>query len=81
MRVDERAHSLKRSSTPATFRKIQAIEIGNDFTKVTRVVTANYSDLINNLKPGHVVVKNLYVGINASDVNYTNGKYIPGIKP
>ncbi|KAI9249717.1 hypothetical protein BDA99DRAFT_418371, partial [Phascolomyces articulosus] len=68
-------------STPTTFRKVQAIEIGNDFTKVTRVVEAKYSDLSNSLKANQVIVKNLYLGINASDVNYTNAKYIPGIKP
>jgi NADPH:quinone reductase-like Zn-dependent oxidoreductase len=28
-----------------------------------------------------VLIKNEFVGINASDVNYTNGKYIPGLKP
>ncbi|KAI9484521.1 hypothetical protein BDB00DRAFT_745407, partial [Zychaea mexicana] len=68
-------------SAPTTFRKIQAIEIGNDFTKVTRVVEAKYSDLVDNLKPNQVIVKNFYLGINASDVNYTNAKYIPDIKP
>lgn len=67
--------------SPTTFRKLQAIEVGNDFSKVTRVVTVNYQDLIDNLKKNQVVVKNLYVGINASDINFTNGKYIPGIKP
>lgn len=68
-------------SSPTTFRKLQAIEVGNDFSKVTRVVTVNYQDLVDNLKKNQVVVKNLYVGINASDINFTNGKYIPGIKP
>lgn len=64
-----------------TFRKIQAIEIGNDFSEVTRVVSVDYQDLASKLKPHYAIVKNLYVGINASDVNFTNGKYIPGIKP
>ncbi|KAI7905274.1 orotate phosphoribosyltransferase [Cokeromyces recurvatus] len=64
-----------------TFRKIQAFQIGNDFSKVTKVVTVNYQDLLLNLKPNNVIVKNIYLGINASDVNFTNGKYIPDIKP
>ncbi|KAG2194575.1 hypothetical protein INT46_011290 [Mucor plumbeus] len=68
-------------SAPTTFRKLQAFEVGNDFTKVTKVVSVNYKDLIQNLKPNNVVVKNFYVGINASDINFTNGKYIPDIKP
>ncbi|KAL0145190.1 hypothetical protein V8B55DRAFT_1459338 [Mucor lusitanicus] len=68
-------------SAPTTFRKLQAFEVGNDFNKVTKVVSVSYKDLIQNLKPNSVVVKNFYVGINASDINFTNGKYIPGIKP
>ncbi|CAO3610634.1 unnamed protein product [Mucor fragilis] len=68
-------------SAPTTFRKLQAFEVGNDFNKVTKVVSVNYKDLIQNLKPNSVVVKNFYVGINASDINFTNGKYIPDIKP
>ena len=66
---------------PSTFKKYQAIEIGNDFRKVTRLVTVNYEDLVAKLKPHQVIVKTLHLGINASDVNFTNGKYIPGIKP
>lgn len=66
---------------PSTFKKYQAIEIGNDFRKVTRLVTVNYNDLLARLKPHQVIVKTLHLGINASDVNYTNGKYVPGIKP
>ncbi|KAI9486873.1 MAG: orotate phosphoribosyltransferase [Benjaminiella poitrasii] len=69
------------SSSATTFRKLQAFEVGNDFSKVTKVVTVNYNEMAQNLKPNNVIIKNFYVGINASDVNFTNGKYIPGIKP
>ncbi|KAI8091345.1 orotate phosphoribosyltransferase [Gilbertella persicaria] len=68
-------------SSPATFKKLQAFEVGNDFSKVTKIVTVNLNDMLSNIKPNSVIVKNYYVGINASDVNFTNGKYIPGIKP
>ncbi|KAG0747637.1 hypothetical protein G6F57_007566 [Rhizopus arrhizus] len=68
-------------STPISFRKLQAFDISNDFSKVTRVVTVDYQDLVHQLKKNQVIVKNLYVGINASDVNFTNGKYIADIKP
>ncbi|KAH9314270.1 hypothetical protein KI387_022897, partial [Taxus chinensis] len=27
------------------------------------------------VKPGHVLMKNIYAGVNASDVNYTSGRY------
>ncbi|ORZ15838.1 hypothetical protein BCR42DRAFT_311828, partial [Absidia repens] len=66
---------------PTTFRKIQAIAIGNEFDKVTDIVTVNYDTFSQKLKPHQVIIKVLYVGINASDVNYTNGKYTPGVKP
>ncbi|SAM08266.1 hypothetical protein [Absidia glauca] len=69
------------SSAPTTFRKIQAVAIGNDFERVTDIITVNYSDLLQQLKPHQVILKVFYVGINASDVNYTNGKYTPGVKP
>ncbi|CAO3632671.1 unnamed protein product [Cunninghamella blakesleeana] len=64
-----------------TFKKLQAHTIGNNFGKVTHVVEVAYKDLKNKLKPHQVILKVQYVGINASDVNYTNGAYIPGIKP
>ena len=28
-----------------------------------------------------MVVKNVAVGINASDVNFTSGAYLPGVEP
>lgn len=31
--------------------------------------------------PGNAYVRNVYCGINASDINYTNGKYFPGVQP
>ncbi|KAI8374027.1 orotate phosphoribosyltransferase [Choanephora cucurbitarum] len=68
-------------SKPTTFRKLQAFEVSNNFSKVTKLVTVNLNDMINNVKANSVIVKNHYVGINASDINFTNGKYIPGIKP
>lgn len=55
--------------------------MSNNFKKVTKVVTVDYNDMVRQIKPNNVIVKNFYVGINASDVNFTNGKYIPGIKP
>ncbi|OBZ91692.1 Zinc-binding alcohol dehydrogenase domain-containing protein 2 [Choanephora cucurbitarum] len=68
-------------SKTTTFRKLQAFEVSNNFSKVTKLVTVNLNDMINNVKANSVIIKNHYVGINASDINFTNGKYIPGIKP
>ncbi|EKX47621.1 hypothetical protein GUITHDRAFT_162662 [Guillardia theta CCMP2712] len=33
------------------------------------------------LNSGSILVKNEWCGINASDINFTNGKYMPGVKP
>lgn len=62
---------------PSTFRKLQVTELSTDFRKATKVVTVN----IPKLKEDHVLVRTLYCGINASDVNFTAGKYTPGAKP
>lgn len=67
--------------SPATFRKLQAFQVSNEFKKVTKVVSVDLNDMVSQIKPNNIIVKNFYVGINASDVNFTNGKYIPGIKP
>jgi NADPH:quinone reductase-like Zn-dependent oxidoreductase len=29
---------------------------------------------------GHVILKSKYLGIKASDINYTAGRYLPGVK-
>lgn len=31
--------------------------------------------------PGSVYVRNVFCGINASDINFTNGVYLPGVQP
>ncbi|KAM3588978.1 hypothetical protein VKS41_001409 [Umbelopsis sp. WA50703] len=59
-----------------TYRKIQAKQVGNNFRAVTEIVTAKYDDLVAQMKPNGIIVKNHYVAINASDVNFTNGKYM-----
>ncbi|KAI7884740.1 alcohol dehydrogenase zinc-binding domain-containing protein [Mucor mucedo] len=68
-------------STPQTYRKLQAIAIGSDFRNVTKVTEHSFDELIKSLGPKNILVKNIHLGINASDVNYTNAKYTPGIVP
>lgn len=64
------------NSLPSSYRKIQGTEISPDFRKCTKIVTVPLKDP----KDNEVMVKNLFLGINASDVNFTSGKYIPGLK-
>nr|CAB3267842.1 zinc-binding alcohol dehydrogenase domain-containing protein 2-like [Phallusia mammillata] len=65
------------STLPSTMKKL-----------VVRALTANFKEAIEmqtvhlpKLKPTEVLVKNHFVGINASDINFTAGKYNPGLPP
>lgn len=59
------------------YRRVEVHTKSNDFRKATHIVTE--SELP---KPaaGNVIVKNHYVGINATDINITNGAY-GGVAP
>lgn len=48
---------------------------------MTEIVEAKYDDLVKTMRPNSIITKNHYVAINASDVNFTNGKYTPDVKP
>lgn len=58
-------------SLPATFRKLVVQKITPNFRQAVKLVEASLP------KPGQgeIVVKNRYVGINASDVNYVAARY------
>ncbi|VDI25798.1 Hypothetical predicted protein [Mytilus galloprovincialis] len=61
---------------PSTYKKIVAVKFGTNFRDVTKVVDAPMPVP----EEGQVLVKNRFVGINASDVNFTAGKYDPNAK-
>ncbi|RHY86777.1 hypothetical protein DYB37_003275, partial [Aphanomyces astaci] len=61
------------------FRKIVCTKLSTEFRAATEIVTIPRSSLT--VAPGTVLIKNVVVGINASDINYTNGKYNPGVQP
>ena len=65
---------------PTTYRRLMATYISTEFTKCTRVETVPMVDVAA-LKPTEVLVRNHYAGINASDINYTAGKYRPNVAP
>jgi len=62
---------------PSTLRQIVVNQLGTDFRKVTEIV----SKPLPQLKDKEVLVKSRYVGINASDINYTAGRYDPTLRP
>lgn len=63
-----------------TYRRVIANYLSADFAKCTSLETLSIPTTAS-LKPTEVLVRNRFVGINASDINYTNGKYRPNVKP
>ncbi|XP_060561520.1 prostaglandin reductase-3-like isoform X1 [Ruditapes philippinarum] len=61
---------------PSTIRKLVATRASSNFREVVSIVTQPTP------KPGdgEVLVKNRFVGINASDINFTAGRYDPTAK-
>lgn len=66
---------------PNTFQKIVVHTLSNEFDKATKIQVVEFSNLLNELKPHQVIVRYTYLGINASDINYTAGRYDPTVKP
>ncbi|XP_070199589.1 prostaglandin reductase-3-like isoform X2 [Littorina saxatilis] len=62
---------------PKMMRKIVVTQLGSNFSQVTKLIEAP----VPVPGPGQVLVRNRYVGINASDVNYTAGRYDSSARP
>jgi len=61
----------------SSFRKIQVQQLSANFRQATAIVDS----VLRDPKPKEVVIKNYWVGINASDINFTAGKYLVGVNP
>ena len=61
-----------------SFQKLVVHTLTSDFRAGTAVVSVNQ---VASLAPNSVLVRNQFVGINASDINFTAGKYQPGLTP
>jgi len=57
--------------------KIVVKTLSSNFREATEIASIP----IHPLRRGQILVRIVYVGINASDINYTAGKYLPGEKP
>eukprot|EP01098_Paradermamoeba_levis_P011289 TRINITY_DN482_c0_g1_i1.p1 TRINITY_DN482_c0_g1~~TRINITY_DN482_c0_g1_i1.p1 ORF type:complete len:406 (-),score=155.09 TRINITY_DN482_c0_g1_i1:120-1235(-) len=65
---------------PKSYRKITVTKLSHNFREATQILTVELpSDF--SLDGNEVLIKTLFVGINASDVNFTAGKYLPGTPP
>ncbi|CAL1262450.1 unnamed protein product [Larinioides sclopetarius] len=59
------------ASKPTTFKKLMVQKLTSNFREAVSIETVNMC----HPKKGEVCVKNKYVGINATDVNFTKGRY------
>ncbi|KAI9332896.1 hypothetical protein DFJ73DRAFT_855069 [Zopfochytrium polystomum] len=62
-------------------KKFVVHTLSNDFEAATKLVEVDERKLLSDIPKGFVVVKNHFVGINASDTNYTAGRYDPSVRP
>jgi len=70
-------------SLPNTFKKLQAVKLSSDFRNATQIVECSVQEALqpNSLPEKSLLLQNIYLGVNASDVNFTAGKYLPGVQP
>ncbi|KAK4805068.1 hypothetical protein SAY86_004885 [Trapa natans] len=62
---------------PQNFEKIVVHTLTHNFRNATRIVQM---PLKLPIEPNHVLVKIIFVGVNASDVNFSSGRYFSGGK-
>ncbi|XP_024968645.1 probable quinone oxidoreductase isoform X2 [Cynara cardunculus var. scolymus] len=62
---------------PQSFEKITVHTLNHNFRSATSIVRA---PLRLPIKPNHVLLKIIYAGVNASDVNFSSGSYFSGSK-
>ncbi|KAK4849329.1 hypothetical protein QYF36_023592 [Acer negundo] len=60
---------------PQSFEKIVVHTLTHNFRNATRTVCA---PLRLPIKPNHILLKIIYAGVNASDVNFSSGRYFSG---
>jgi NADPH:quinone reductase-like Zn-dependent oxidoreductase len=60
-------------STPNQYQKLQVQKLTNHFREATKIVTVP----LNKPQEEEITIKIEYVGINASDINFTAGRYTP----
>ena len=64
-------------SLPKNCRKLVGVSLGTRFREVVQLQTVPTP----RAKPRELLVRMRYAGINASDINWTAGRYLPSIQP
>ncbi|KAG5526475.1 hypothetical protein RHGRI_032672 [Rhododendron griersonianum] len=70
-----KAISISNLQVPQSFEKIVVHTLSHNFRSATNIVR---TPLRLPIKPDHVLVKIIYAGVNASDVNFSSGRYFSG---
>lgn len=70
------AKRVAPSPLPPTFRKVVVRTLTADFAAATAIETVPMI----RPRPGEVLIERLWTGVNASDVNFTAGRYFGGAK-
>ncbi|XP_063779421.1 prostaglandin reductase 3 [Pseudophryne corroboree] len=66
------------SSIPTSMKKLMVTQLSPDFRKA---VTLIHSVPVPVPGDGDLLIRNRYIGINASDINFSSGRYDPSVKP
>lgn len=80
--IQELAHyaAWARKNWPKNYKKIQVYKLSSDFREATSVIFAPLPPLSSPLPNGSLLVRRVAVGVNASDVNRSSGRYYGSIK-
>nr|GEY88301.1 ARP protein [Tanacetum cinerariifolium] len=68
---------LSNVKIPQSFEKVTIHTLSHNFRRATSVVRA---PLKLPIIPGHILLKVIYAGVNASDVNFSSGSYFSGTR-
>lgn len=66
--------SFAKQQLPSSYHKIQVVRLTPKFKEAVQTVTVPLPAVPAGIPAGQVLVRRLFVGINASDVNYTSGR-------
>ena len=62
---------------PKIYNKLVAVSLSQKFQEAVRLQSASTPTP----GPGQLLIRSKYAGINASDINWTAGRYFPGLQP
>ncbi|CAG2167040.1 unnamed protein product [Oppiella nova] len=71
------AYAIRRMSANSHYKQIQVLNYSTNFAEATKIVSLPLVDP----KSDEILVKNLFVGINATDLNITAGRYFKHSDP